>query len=114
MANASVWFSGNDMRVRLDKLQSSTMGSTGYLNSSTGVTCVIWKSVTTGSTSNIAVASQNMPYMTGSNGRYDVTIESTEHGMSNGTKGFAQIVLSHSGLDGEWRANFWVKTRGTT
>ena len=111
MAKASAWYDGNDMRVRLDLLRSSTMGSTSYLNSSTGVTVEIWQADTTASTANKVQAATNMPYVTASNGRYDLTIQSTGHTMSTGTLGMAIIKVAHSGLNGEWRPEFLVQRR---
>lgn len=112
--HASAWFDGNDMRVRLDQLQSSTMSASSYVNSSTGVRCRVWGARTTGSTADVAVATQNMPYTTGSNGRYDLTIQSTDHTMSAGTIGFCEITVSHNGLTGAWRPEFRVEQRRST
>ena len=67
MGKAAVWAVGNDMRVRLDELRSSTMASGSYLNSSTGVTVQIWATDSTASTSNLKVSSKNMPYVSGHN-----------------------------------------------
>jgi len=114
MGRAIAWYEGNDMRIRLDTLKTSTMGSTSYLNSSTGVTVVIWDAVSTSSTGDIAVASKNVPYVSGSNGRYDVTIQSTDHTMAKGTHGMAVITVEDSNVDGEWRPRFVVQYRHTT
>jgi hypothetical protein len=115
MPKAAAWFDdGNDMYVRLDTLKSSTMGSTSYLNSSTGVTCEIWQALTTASTSDKVVTATNVPYIAASNGRYELTIHSTAHSMARGVIGMARVLLSHSGLNGEWRARFRVETRIST
>ena len=111
MARASAWYDGNDMRVRLDLLRSSTMGSTSYLNSSTGVTVEVWQADSTASTSDQVSTATNAPYVTASNGRYDLTIQSTGHTMSTGTLGMAIIKVEHSGLTGEWRPEFLVQKR---
>ena len=111
MARASAWYDGNDMRVRLDELRSSTMASGTYLDSSTGVTVEVWQADSTASTSNKVQAATNMPYVTASDGRYDVTIQSTGHSMSTGTLGMAIIKVEHSGLTGEWRPEFLVQRR---
>ena len=114
MGRASAWFTGNDMRVRLDKLQSSTMGSTSYLNSSTGVSLDVWQDDTTSSTANKVVSAKNMAYVSGSNGRYDAIVQSTEHSMAQGSVGMAVISLVHSGLNGQWRPKFRVEYRRAT
>jgi hypothetical protein len=114
MGRATAWYDGNDMRVRLDTLKTSTMGSTSYLNSSTGVTVAIWSETSTDSTANLVVASRNMPYVSASNGRYDVVIQSTDHTMALRTNGMAVIVVEDSALDAEWRPTFLVQQRRTT
>ncbi len=114
MPQANVWFANNDMRVRLDSLQSSTMASTAYLNSSTGVSVDIWQALSTGTTGDRVVTGTNMPYSTGSNGRYEAVIQSTVHSMAVGTVGMAVITVDHSGLDGEWRRKFRVDYRRST
>ena len=114
MGRASAWYDKNDMRIRLDELQTSTMSSTEFLNSSTGVSAVIWGAITTASTANISVASQNVPYVTGSDGRYDLTIQSSDHSMAVATNGMAVITVAHLTLDGEWRPQFRVQYRRTT
>lgn len=114
MGRAAAWFVGNDMRVRLDKLQSSTMGSTSYLNSSTGVTVDVWQDDTTSSTANKVVSAQNLPYVSGSNGRYDAIIQSSGHSMTQGSVGMAVVTLNHSGLNGQWRPKFRVDYRRTS
>lgn len=111
MPQARIWFTNNDMLVRLDTVRSSTMTSTQYLNSSTGVSVSIWSTQSTGSTAARVVTALNMPYVTGSNGRYQVAVQSTAHSMAVGTIGFCEIDLSHSGLTGEWRPRFRVDLR---
>jgi len=75
MAHADAWWIGNDMLVTLSGLQSSTQGSTSYLTSSTGVSCHVWKVLTTASTANrLNTAAINLPYVTASNGNYRVVI----------------------------------------
>ena len=114
MGRALAWYKDNDMRIRLDKLQTSTMGSTEYLNSSTGVNVEIWDSGSTASTANLVVTSKNMSYVSGSNGRYEVIIESTQHSMALRTNGMAKITVEHSAVDGDWRPKFLVQTRRST
>lgn len=111
MGRAIAWYDGNDMRIRLDKLQTSTMSGSSYLNSSTGVSVTIWGARTTASTGDIAVASKNVPYVSGSNGRYDVTIQSTDHSMSTGTNGMAVIIVEHTNVDADFRPTFLVQSR---
>lgn len=116
MAKADVWFVNNDMLVRLDTLKSSTMGSTEYVNSSTGVSCHIWKALTTASTANRLTASAvNLPYVAASNGRYQVVAESTAYATITSTvRGMAVISASHAGLNGEWRVQFRGEARSET
>lgn len=114
MAKASAWFIGNDMRVRLDGLISSTGGSTGYLNNSTGMVVDIWKVRSTADfATNRVITAQGMPYVTGTNGRYETAIQSTAHTMPSKTQGLALIRIAHGGLNGEWREGFRIVRRMT-
>lgn len=115
MSNLQVtWYPNNDMRVRLDTLQSSTMASGTYLNGSTNVTAAVWsgRSTSTG----VLVKSATLTYTTGSNGRYDHIFQSTDTAakLLNGGRGFVVTSVHHLGLDGEFRQEFIVHYRGTT
>ena len=112
--SASIWFTNNDMLVQVANVQSSTMGSTSYLNSSTGVTVTIWNALSTASTAHLMVTATNMPYVSASNGTYRLAIQSTAHTLSSGDVGMAVITLDHSGLDAEWRPVFRVEPRRST
>lgn len=114
MASPSVWFFKNDMLAQLTLLRSSTMASSAYLNSSTGVTVTVWKNPTTVASTNRVVNARNLPYLAASQGGYRGKIESTEHGMLMGTVGLAIFTVRHAGLDGEWRVPFRLEARQTT
>ena len=109
-----VWYDNNDMVGRMTSLQSSTMGSTEYLNDSTGLTLNVWSPASTDSTSSNVVVGVNAAYVTGTNGQYDGVVQSTAHSMDAGDRGMAIFTLDHSGLDSEWRVKFWVKDRGSS
>jgi hypothetical protein len=113
MPAASAWYHGNDMLVRLAGLKSSTMASGTFLTSSTGVTCDLWGATSTASTGDRKVSGATMTY-TGSSGRYEATIQSTQHGMTRGTVGMAIIRVQHGTLTGEWRPHFRVDERRVT
>lgn len=115
MADIKTWFTNNDMLVSLSGLRSSTAVSTGWLNSSTGVTVDIWNARTTGSTANLLVDNLNMPYVTGSNGNYRVAIQSTAvtPNIISTSAGMAIVTVAHSGLDAEWRVLWRAAFRGT-
>ena len=114
MAQASAWYTGNDMRVRLAGLISTTGGSTGYINNSTGVFVDIWKSRSTDDFINDRIITNTrMPYVAGTNGNYEVAIQSTGYTMAQGTHGMAVIRARHGGLNGEWREGFRVVRRMT-
>lgn len=108
MAQPKIWFTGSDMSIRMGGLKTSTMGSTEYLNNSTGMTCDVWKAETTSSTSNLVISSQHLPYLTGSTGRYQIDVQSTAHGMARDTIGFVKYRLHHQTLNREWRVIFRV------
>jgi hypothetical protein len=112
---AQVFYAGNDMSWRLDKLRSSTMASGSYLTNSTGVSLTLWSGAST-STGTVAVPATNMAYSTESDstGTYTATIQSTEHGLTVGTVGFALITVEHGDLDAEWRPYFRVEYRRVT
>lgn len=111
----SVWYRGNDMTAEMTGVKSSTMGSTQYLNSSTGMRLYVWDGLSTGSTSNLVVNNRLCSYVTGSNGGYRAVIQSTESTrLSLTERGLAIFRLSHSGMNAEWRSPFRVEDRGTT
>ena len=113
MARAAVWYQGNDMRVRLDALQSSTMASGVYLNNSTAVSMDVWKDDSTASTGNRVITNQNLPYVAGTDGRYDAIAHSTDHSMAKGTVGMVVVTVDHVGLDASFRPKFRVDYRRT-
>ena len=119
MGQASLWFKGSDMLVTYSGLISSTAsstaaGSTEFIASSTGVTLNVWGARTSGSTSDNVVANKNVPYVAGSDGKYQCVVQSTAHSMARGTNGFIDVVVDHSGLDDRRRIPFRVEWRGTT
>jgi len=114
MAQPSIWFYNNDMLATLTGLRSSTMSSTAYLNSSTGVTVSVWKALSTAVVANRVVNAANLAYLAGTNGNYRAVVQSTQHGMTIGSPGLAIYKVAHSGLDGEWRLIFKVEPRLTT
>lgn len=109
MAFARAWWIGNDMLVSLTGLVSST-DTTSYINSSTGVTLRVWPTNSTGSTGDIEVEA-NMPYVTGSSGTYQVVVQSSAHNLAVGSVGMMQVMVSHGGLDGDWRPPIRVDYR---
>lgn len=109
----SIWYTGNDMQAEITGVRSSTMGSTSYLNSSTGLRVSIYDGLTTASA--VVVNNRLMSYVSGTNGSYRATAQSTETGaLTVGDRGLAVYTLSHSGLNGQWRAPFRVENRGTS
>jgi len=109
------WLLNCDMRVTVSGIQSSTMTSTEFLNSSTGLTLNVYNPAST--TSTAAPSGLNVPYSTAvnsGNGGYTVVVESTSHSMVKYDTGLAVATLDHSGLDNEWRVRFAVQERGTT
>ena len=116
MAHPQVsWLLNNDMLVKLSGVQTSTMSTSEYLNSSTGFTVNVYDAPTTASTS---VAHSNVVYSTlvnSGNGGYQVVINSTDHSMAKGIKGIAITTLGQSASsasDAEWRVGFVVRERG--
>jgi hypothetical protein len=114
MAHASAWFDNNDMMVMLDAVKSSTMSASSYLNSSTGLSYQVWKATSTSSTANRLIAATNLPYVTGTNGRYRATVQSTAATITTTQRGMVIFTLSHSGLNGEWRLHWRGEYRRTT
>ena len=103
-----VWFEGNDMLVKLSGVKSSTMGSTSYLNSSTGLRVSLYDGPTTSSAA--VLTNRNVPYVSGTNGNYRIVIQSTEStALRRGNTALAVYVLSHSGLNGKWWLPFRVE-----
>ena len=112
MPTASVWYENNDMLITLSGLKSSTMTSTQYLNSSTGVTANVWETFSTTSTTNQVMANANMTYVSGTNGNYRVVTQSSAaSALVDADFGVAIITVDHAGLDGEWRVRFRVEHR---
>ena len=115
MAHSQVdWLLHNDMLFTVSGVQTSTMTSTEYLNSSTGLTVDIYSGQTTDSTS---VAQSNVAYSTlvnSGDGGYQVVIQSTAHSLVQYASGMAVATLTHSGADADWRLRFIVHERGTT
>ena len=113
---ASAWFVNNDMIVQLSNFKSSTAST--YINSSTGVSCHVWKGFTTASTDNrLTTAAATLTYATGTNGTYRRAFQSTGTvgaGITSTVRGMAIITVDHSGLDAEFRVRFRGEFRGTT
>jgi len=107
------WDYHNDMVVTLASLQSSTAAGSSYINSSTGVTAKVWNGLSTGSTGTV-LKSLNLPYLAASNGKYQGIVQSTDASWKIGGRGFVQVIVSHSGLNGDFRQHYRVQTRGTT
>lgn len=105
----SVWFDGSDMIVQVDALRSSTMAAGAYLNGSGGVTAAIWSALTTGNAANLQKQG-TLVYVSGSNGRYQLVVQTTDHGMARGALGMAVVKVAHGGLNREWRPTFRVDT----
>lgn len=113
MAQPEVLFFKNDMLLRVSGVRSSTMASTAYLNSSTGMTVSIYDGETT--SAQVLINGRNCAYVTASNGQYQAVAQSTETtALSVRARGLALFVLSHSGLNAEWRVPFRVDYRRTT
>jgi len=111
----SVWYIGNDMTCELAGVRSSTMGSTQYLNSSTGMRVSIWDGLTTASPSAVVVNNRAMTYVVGSNGGYRAIVQSTEAtALTLTERGLAVYTLNQAGLNALWRLPFRVENRGTT
>ena len=108
-----IWQYGNDMLVRLDRLQTSTMSSTQFMNNSTGVTVDVWAATSTGTIAN-RLFTGNAPFVGGSNGRYEVVTQSTGTVMALGTVGMVVVTLKAGTLDAQWRPQFRVDQRGST
>lgn len=115
MAAADIWYTKNDMTVTLTGLQSST-NTSAYVSSSTGVSCHIWKALSTASTANrLTATAVNLAYVSGTNGNYRGIFQSTSYtGITSTVRGMAIITVAHSGLNGEWRAYFRGEARGST
>lgn len=114
MAKADVWYTGNDMVVQLTGLQSST-DTTSYINSSTGVSCDVWTTVSTSSTANLLLNDKNLSYTTGSNGNYAYVAHSTDTSTITSTmRGVAVITVNHAGMDAEWRVRWRGEKRSET
>ena len=115
MALPEVWFVQNDMLASLSSVRSSTMASTAYLNSSTGITVSIWDGLSTASTTNRIVNARNLGYVAASNGNYRGVIQSTESTrLGVGESGLAIFTLAHSGLNAHWRLPFRADYRQTS
>ena len=115
MAQPEVWFVQNDMICSLSGVRSSTMASTAYLNSSTGVTVSVWDGLSTASTTNRVINARNLGYVAASNGNYRGVMQSTESTkLGIGENGLAIFTLVHSGLNGHWRLPFRVDYRVST
>lgn len=113
MAQPALWYEGNDMRITMTGLRSTTMSSTAYLNSSTNLTVTVYDGPTTSATA--LVSSRVLSYTTGSNGNYATVVQSTEStALRRNDEGLAVFVLNHSGLNAKWWLSFGVHLRRTT
>lgn len=110
----SIWYTGNDMVAEITGVRSSTMASTAYLNSSTGLRVSVYDGLTTGDT--VVVNNQLMSYVAASNGSYRATVQSTAFASSLtvGERAIGIITLSHSGLNGRWKIPIRIEERGTS
>lgn len=110
----SIWYTGNDMVAEITGVRSSTMASTSYLNSSTGLRVSVYDGLSTSDT--VVVNNRLMSYVAASNGSYRATIQSTEftNSLTVGDRGIGIITLSHSGLNGRWKIPVRVEERGTS
>ena len=115
MAQPFIYYVNNDMVVRIAGVQSSTMGSTSYVNDSTGLSYHLWKARSTASTANrLTTAAVNIPAYSTSTGDYRATIQSTAYSITSTMIGFVQAIIAHGTLNGEWRIPFRGQARGTT
>jgi hypothetical protein len=113
MAQPYIWFEGNDMLVTLAGLRSSTMASTSYLNSSTGVRVTIYDGPTTGDS--VVINNRNLPYVTATAGTYRGTVQSTESAqLTRGGEGLAVFDVLHSGMNAKFYLAFSAQVRRTT
>jgi hypothetical protein len=113
MAQPFIWLEGNDMLVSLAGLRSSTMASTAYLNSSTGVRVTLYDGPTTSATA--VITNRNLSYVTATNGTYQGVIQSTEStAFRRGDEGLGVFTLNHSGMNGKWYLSFSAQIRRTT
>lgn len=110
----SIWYTGNDMVAEIAGVRSSTMASTSYLNSSTGLRFSVYDGLTTNAT--VVVNNQSMSYVAASNGSYRAVVQSTAfvNQLTVGERAIGIITLNHSGLDGRWKIPIRVEDRGTT
>lgn len=113
MAQPFLWYEGNDMLVSLTGVRSSTMASTAYLNSSTGVRVTLYDGPTTGHP--VVINNRNLPYVSATNGTYRAVVQSTEStAFVRGDEGLGVFTLSHSGMNGKWYLSFSAQLRRTT
>jgi hypothetical protein len=99
------------MVVQLTGLQSST-DTTSYINSSTGVTCDVWTTVSTASTANKLLSAKRLTYVTASSGNYVYVAQSTDTASITSTmRGTSICTVSHSGLNAEWRVRWRGENR---
>ena len=113
MSKADFFYVNNDMVLRLDNLQSSTMASSAYLTSSTGINYVLWGDRST-ATAGDKLSSGNMAYSTQGNGRYQATVSSTA-AVTSTMRGMAIVTAeTTAGFTGEWRPHFRAEFRSET
>lgn len=113
MAQPYIWYEANDMLLAITGVRSSTMASTSYLNSSTGVTVTLYDGPTTGATA--LLVDRVLPYIPATNGTYRAVIQSTEStALHAGDEGIAVFRVNHSGLNAKWYLSFSAQLRRTT
>lgn len=113
MAQPYIWYEANDMLASITGVRSSTMASTSYLNSSTGMRVTIFDGPTTSATA--VVSNRLLAYVSATNGTYRATIQSTESTrLHAGDEGMAVFTLNHSGMNAKWYLSFSAQLRRTT
>lgn len=113
MAQPFIWYEGNDMLAQIAGVRSSTMASTAYLNSSTGMRVTLYDGPTTGAS--VVINNRALAYVSATNGTYQTVIQSTESAaFVRGDEGLAVFTLSHSGMNGKWWLPFGTQVRRTT
>lgn len=113
MAQPFIWYEGNDMLMGISGIQSSTMASTAYLNSSTGVRLTLYDGPTTGAA--VIFSNRVLNYVAATNGTYRTIVHSTEStALTRGDEGLGVFTVNHSGLNGKWYLSFSAQLRRTS
>ena len=113
MAQPFIWLEGNDMVVSLAGLRSSTMASTSFLNSSTGVRVTLYDGPTTGATA--VINNRLLSYVAATNGIYRTVVQSTEStAFRRGDEGLGVFTVNHSGMNAKFYLSFSAQLRRTS